>query len=243
MIGTSSNDPEVSFVIPFFNEEAAIPDLAAELHKLADAWEGPVEVLLVDDGSTDGTLVALRTVARAWPACRVLRHETNLGQAAALLHGIREARAPLIGTMDGDGQNVPDDLLKMRPLLDLADLVVGIRTDRHDSGLRRWMSRVANAVRRRLLRDAVYDSGCAIKLFRSEVARSFLPIRTLYSFMPALAISQGFRVTQVPVLHRERRHGRSNYGLRAMWLLPLLDLLAIAWLLRRGVPRQTTAGP
>lgn len=234
---TIPNPNSLSIIVPFYNEEHAAGSLVAELSDVAREWAGDVELILVDDGSTDRTLEVLRAAANIFRGCRVFSLERNSGQAAALWFGFQAARGEIIGTIDGDGQNVPADFFKLAPLLEHTDLAVGIRQDRHDSTVRKLMSRIANAVRRRVLRDGVQDSGCALKLMRREVVESFLPIRSLYSFIPAFAASQGFRIAECPVQHRARKAGVSKYGLRAMWWRPALDMLAIAWMTRRRIPR------
>ncbi len=239
MAPAPSTIPALSVVIPFYNEEEVagvlVDELGRDLSQLGLTWEA----LLVDDGSTDGTFEELTRAAARWPGCRILRLPKNAGQGAALLHGIERASGPVIAMLDGDGQNVPSDIGRLLPLLERADLVVGVRTPRHDSWLRRRMSRLANGVRRRLLRDGVNDAGCALKVFRREVVASFLPVPMLNPFMPAFAVSGGFRVAEFPVQHRPRRGGQSKYGLRRLLWRPARDLLVIAWTLRRrpGVKR------
>jgi glycosyltransferase involved in cell wall biosynthesis len=225
--------PGLSVVIPFYDEEQCAAAVLDEVRATLDPLGLDYEIVAVDDGSGDGTPLCLARCARADPRLRILRWEPNRGQAAALYWGLRAARAPVIVTMDGDGQNHPAEIPALLAALDGADMVVGIRAARQDSWLRRAMSRLANAIRGRLLRDHVRDSGCALKAFRREVVDSFIPIRTLYSFMPALAVAAGFRVAQREVRHRARRGGRSSYGLwRFLWR-PLLDLLGMWWFTRR----------
>lgn len=226
---------DVSVVVPFFNEMACAVPLAREivtaLQPLGLTWE----LVLVNDGSVDGTEASLRAFAAGQASCRVLTLQRNAGQAAALLIGMRAAAGRIIVTMDGDGQNVPADIPRLLDALGHADMVVGIRQKRQDSGLRRRISRLANAVRSRVLRDGVSDSGCALKAFRREVVGAFIPMRTLYSFMPAMAAASGFVVAQIPVEHRARQGGRSNYGLRVFLWRPLLDMLGMWWFTRRCV--------
>lgn len=225
--------PELSVVIPFFNEAQNVATLLAELRPVLDSLRIEAEVLCIDDGSRDETAQELARAANAWPAVRIERFATNRGQAAALWWGFQNARGAWIAMLDGDGQNPPAELLKLWALRDSADLLAGARVNRRDSWLRRGMSRVANGTRRVLLRDGVSDTGCSLKLFRRDVVQSFLPIRTLYSFLPAFAVAGGWKVVEVPVAHRPRVAGESKYGLRAMAVYPLLDLLALSWLLRR----------
>ncbi len=234
--------PDITVVVPFFNEAPNIAPLLLELRATLDDLGVPPEVILVDDGSTDGTGAELQKVAAAWPAVRLLRFPQNRGQAAALWAAFQAASGRWIATLDGDGQNPPGELARLWAERETADLLNGCRADRKDSALRRLMSRTANLVRRRLLQDGVTDTGCALKLFRREVVADFLPIRTLYSFLPAFAATAGWRVREISVVHRHRRAGESKYGLRAMAVLPLMDTLALWWLLRRRL-RSRPASP
>ena len=225
-----------SIVIPFHNEAANCREVLRELRPVLAALPAPAEVIAVDDGSRDATLAALREVAAEWPAVRVVPLVGNHGQAAALFTGMKLATAPIIIIMDGDGQNVAADIPRLLAALPGADMVAGIRAHRNDSWLRRKMSRFANAVRGRLLGDGMRDSGCALKAFRREVVDSFLPLRTLYSFMPAMAVAAGFRVVQLEVQHRPRERGQSHYGLGVMLWRPALDMMGLWWWRRRRFP-------
>lgn len=215
--------------------------LLAELRRWIDTEGLDAEVLCVDDGSRDNTSAELAQVSTTWAAIRVLSPGINRGQAAALWTGFEAARGSWIATLDGDGQNPPAELGRLWSLKMSADMVMGTRQGRKDSRLRRWMSRIANRVRGLVLRDGVPDSGCALKIFRREVLGSFIPLRTLYSFMPACAVAAGWTVRAIPVAHRPRTAGASSYGLRVMAILPLLDMLALCWLLRRVVPQNVDA--
>jgi len=224
--------PLYSIVIPCYNEQSSIAHLLAEVHAVLQRLTPAYEIVIVDDGSTDATLELLEAMARQDSRVRVLGWRRNRGQAAALYHGLHAARAPTVVTMDGDGQNDPADIPILLRALDECDMVVGIRTQRRDTSLRRLLSRIANGVRARLLGDGFADSGCALKAFRCEVVDSLLPIRTLYSFMPALALAGGFRVSQCPVHHRERRGGVSSYGLWKFLWRPAVDLVGVWWFSR-----------
>jgi dolichol-phosphate mannosyltransferase len=229
--------PDLSVIIPFYNEAANVGPLVAELRAALAPLGLSLEVLLVNDGSTDGTAAALNEAAAVWPAVRVEHFSRNRGQAAALWWGFQNARGAWFAMLDGDGQNPPAELVRLWPERHTADMLAGARRQRRDSRLRRIMSRIANATRRSLLRDGVSDTGCSLKLFRREVAATFLPMRTLYSFLPAFAVAGGWTVREIPVEHRARQAGVSHYGLRAMAILPLLDLLALVWLCRRQIRR------
>lgn len=229
--------PELSVIIPFYNEAPNVTPLLAELREALEPLGLVVEILLINDGSSDGTAAALAQAAAVWPAIRIEHFPRNRGQAAALWWGFQNARGTWFAMLDGDGQNPPAELARLWPERHTADMLAGARRQRRDSRLRRAMSRIANATRRSLLHDGVSDTGCSLKLFRREVAASFFPIRTLYSFLPAFAVAGGWTVREIPVQHRARQAGVSHYGLRAMAILPLLDLLALIWLRRRQIRR------
>jgi dolichol-phosphate mannosyltransferase len=224
-----TGEPTFAVVVPFFNERSNVEAVCLELKAVVEKELRDCEIVLVDDGSSDGTAATLDELARHWPNCRVYHLEENQGQSAALLFGFRKTSASFIVTMDGDGQNDPHDIPKLLARLDEADMVVGARVLRQDSWARRVVSRIANRIRSRCLGDGVSDAGCALKVFRREVANAFIPIRTLYSFMPALAVAGGFRVVEVPVAHRPREHGNSRYTLRSFLFLPIVDFIGLAW--------------
>jgi len=222
-----------SVIVPLHNEADNVDPLVSELRRVLSTLGGAYEVVLVDDGSRDETRATVQQAMRDWPQCRLVAFRRNQGQAAALLVGMRQARGSVIVTLDGDGQNVPADIPALLEALDGADLVVGVRQARQDSRLRLAMSRVANAIRSRCLGDGVTDTGCGLKVMRREVVDAFIPIRTLYSFMPALAVAAGYRVVECPVRHRPRRAGVANYGLRTFAWRPLLDMIGVWWFTRR----------
>lgn len=235
------NEPSISVVVPFYNEELNIDSFCRELREVVGNLNA--EIVLVNDGSTDDSGNLLDAVAANWPCCRIIHFSENRGQSAALLAGFALARAPFIVTMDGDGQNDPRDIPAMLRALGAFDMIVGIRSSRQDSWARRTVSRIANSTRSRLLGDNVTDSGCALKVFRREVAASFIPILTLYSFIPALAIAAGFSVAEVPVRHRARRAGTSRYTLRHFLIMPIVDFIGVWWFCRRRSRRPAFRAP
>jgi dolichol-phosphate mannosyltransferase len=228
--------PAYSIVIPVYNEEDVIGSLLDEVCSFAKSWHENYELLLVDDGSSDRTPFIARDRFATWSQGKLIRLNRNSGQAAALYYGMKCAQGDVVVLMDGDGQNDPQDIPKVLAPLDQFDMAVGIRVNRQDTFVRRKMSRFANAVRGRILKDGVADSGCGIKAFHRRVIEAFIPIRTLYSFMPALAISAGFSLRQVPVHHRARKGGKSKYGVRQFLWRPLLDLFGVWWFSRRRCP-------
>jgi dolichol-phosphate mannosyltransferase len=237
--------PEISVVVPARDEEENVAPL---LEDVRAALDGRVdyEVVFVDDGSVDGTPVRLRDLSRTFPRLRWVRHRTPCGQSAAIWTGVRIARAPWIVTLDGDGQNDPADipaLLDARAARGEGNLLVnGRRTRRRDSWLKRASSRIANGVRRRVLGDDTADTGCGLKLFPREAFLQLPFFDHMHRFLPALMRRGGGEVVSVPVRHRERRHGRSHYGVHNRLWTGIADLLGVLWLQRRSkVP--ALAGP
>ncbi|PYK40425.1 MAG: hypothetical protein DME49_00530 [Verrucomicrobia bacterium] len=231
-----NHEPSFAVVVPFFNEERNVRAVCGELRGILETMLPGGEVILVDDGSTDKTWAKLEEIALTWPQCRVFHLSENQGQSAALLLGFDKSVAPILVTMDGDGQSDPRDIEKLLVKLEGVDMVVGARVVRQDSWLRRKISWIANSIRSELLGDGVSDAGCALKVFRRDVVGAFIPIRTLYSFMPALAVAAGFRVIEEPVNHRPRKNGTSKYTVRSFLLLPILDFIGLEWFRTRRCP-------
>jgi dolichol-phosphate mannosyltransferase len=230
------DEPFYSIVIPVYNEEDVVGRLLNEIRTFAGTWSDDYELLLVDDGSADRTAEIVGNEFADWPQGKLIRLSQNCGQAAALFYGMKRARGQVVILLDGDGQNDPLDIPKILAPLNEVDMAVGIRVNRQDSFVRRTMSRLANAARSRILGDGVVDSGCGIKAFHRHVVDAFIPMQTLYSFIPALAISAGFTIRQVPVRHRPRSGGKSKYGVRQFLWRPLLDLAGVWWFSKRRSP-------
>lgn len=229
-----ADSPEISVVIPVYREAGAIVPLLAEV---VAAMEGAdYEIVVVDDGSDDGTAAALRSANRLSGRVRVVTLERNFGQSAAILAGVRAARGRWIATLDGDGQNDPADipgLLAARTPEGEPVLVCGIRQGRKDRWSKRAASRVANAVRGRILGDEVEDSGCGLKALPRDLFLRLPAFDHMHRFLPALARARGVSVITVPVGHRPRKAGRSKYGILDRLAAGVVDLLGVSWLLRR----------
>ena len=227
--------PRYSLVVPAFNEEGNILPLVEATVAVLDQLTGGSEIIFVDDGSTDGTAAEIAAAIARWPQCRALVHPRNLGQNHALLAGLRAARGAIILTMDGDGQNDPRDLpLLLAPVeTGELDLACGWRFARHDSSLRRRMSRLANAVTRRVLGDNLHDNGCQLRAMRREVVAALFPFELLQSFLPAIAATKGFKVGEFKVRHHPRVRGQAKYGFRQLWWRPARAM----WRLRRHLRR------
>ncbi|MCB1064232.1 MAG: glycosyltransferase family 2 protein [Verrucomicrobiae bacterium] len=224
-------------MIPFHNEEACAKKLIDEcLAALELIPKVRAEIIAIDDGSQDSTLEILKAASRADARIEVIHFPHNRGQAPALYYGLKHASGEIVVTLDGDGQNNPADIPALLARLKEtdADLVSGVRANRQDSRLRKFLSRFANRVRGSILNDGVTDSGCALKAFRRSVIHSLIPIRTLYSFIPALAKAGGHVVTECPVDHRSRDGGISHYGLGPFLWRPALDMIGVWWFTRRS---------
>ncbi|MES1925248.1 glycosyltransferase [Salinisphaera sp. T31B1] len=234
------NRPEVSVVIPFCNEQDNVaPVCAAVDHALGGVAR--YELVAIDDGSTDDTAGALASVALEFGVLRILKLAQNRGQSTALANGIHAARAPLIVTLDGDGQNPPADMVRLldhyrSEALDGRAAVVGWRRQRDDSWLRRLSSRCANSVRARVLGDRCPDTGCGLKVFRREDFLALPRFQHMHRFLPALFVREGVRVISVPVAHLPRRSGQSKYGVHNRLWVGLVDMLCVYWLMQRRCP-------
>ncbi len=228
--------PQISVVVPVFDEEGAAPALAREI---AAAFAGrSFEMVFVDDASGDGTKAALKALSAALPQLRVLGHRNNAGQSRAIRSGVLAARGPVIVTLDGDGQNDPafapglaDALLGGPPEL---AMVAGERVKRQDSRAKRWASRLGNGARKRLLKDTANDTGCGLKAFRREAFLALPYFDHIHRYLPALMLREGYQVEYRPVGHRHRQTGRSKYtNLGRLWA-SVSDLLGVMWLQSRS---------
>jgi glycosyltransferase involved in cell wall biosynthesis len=233
--------PRYSLVIPLFNEAGNVLPLLESAVPVLTPLPGGHEIILVNDGSTDATADDISAAIARWPQCYALHHPRNLGQAAALLDGLRAARGEFILTLDGDGQNDPRDFPTLLAPVESGqlDLACGWRVDRHDSLLRRAMSRLANAIRRRVLHDRVHDAGCQLRVMRRPIVAALFPFELLQSFIPAIAVAAGFRVGEFPVRHHPRIRGRAHFGLRQLWWRPFVAMLR----LRRHLRHQPAPSP
>ena len=229
--------PEISVVIPVQNEEKNVAPLAREI---ASALEGRAyEIVFVDDASTDDTRACLIGLKDELPALRVLSHRKNAGQSRAIRTGVLAARAPVVCTLDGDGQNDPADLPTLYAQLVRPDapeglaLVQGVRQKRKDTAWKRFGSRLANNVRRRILNDDHSDSGCGAKAFLRDAFVMLPYFDHMHRYMPALMKMDGYVVEASPVSHRQREYGRSKYTNFGRLAAAMSDLRGVLWLRKR----------
>ena len=228
--------PDISVVVPVHDEAGAAGPLAREI---AAAFAGrSYEMIFVDDASKDATLAELRALMAELPALRVLSHATNAGQSRAVRTGVLAARGAIVVTLDGDGQNPPADAPKLADALIAAPpnvaLVGGRRAKRQDSEAKRWASRWANRIRKKLLKDDAYDTGCGLKAFRRDVFLRLPYFDHVHRYLPALTLREGYENLYLDVDHRHRETGRSKYTNWGRLTASLSDLMGVMWLKSRS---------
>jgi glycosyltransferase involved in cell wall biosynthesis len=221
-------------VIPVHDEEEAIGPVLDELFPVLEGLGGGHEVIVVDDGSTDGTLALLRARRETDPALRVLSLRPRSGQSAAFEAGFRHARGSILVTLDGDGQNVPADIPRVVEALAGNDAVFGVRAERSDPPVRKLAQRVANLVRNRVLGSSYRDVGCSLKAFRRDIIAGATLYNGLHRFFPYLVEMRGGRGVEIEVSHRPRVRGRSKYSALGRWRETSADL----WMVRRMMRRS-----
>jgi len=228
----------LSVVVPVRNEAPNVLPLVREIHA-ALASLADFELIYVDDGSDDDTPQRLAEAALQFPRLRIVRHRRSCGQSAAVLSGVRASRHPWIATLDGDCQNDPADLPQLLATLSPGqrapglNLVIGWRTSRQDSAVRKLSSRIANGVRGGLLGDRTPDTGCGLKVFSREVFLRLPFFDHMHRFLPALVLRDGGQVRSVPVNHRARPAGVSKYGIGNRLWVGIVDICGVMWLNRR----------
>ncbi|MBZ6076815.1 glycosyltransferase family 2 protein [Microvirga puerhi] len=225
--------PRISVVVPVKNEAPNVLPLVEEIER-ACAPQGPFEVIYVDDGSTDDTTATVLKARATRPWLRLVTHEASCGQSAAVHTGVHAARGPIVVTLDGDGQNDPAFIPKLVAALNdpVIALAAGQRVGRKGA-YKRWQSRVANAVRGRVLKDGTRDTGCGLKAFRRDVYLRLPYFDALHRFMPALVKREGYAIAHVDVVDRHRHAGQSKYGMFDRLWVGILDLAGVWWLIRR----------
>src|SRR5215472_2870905 len=232
-------DVAVSIVVPVRNEADNIAPLIAEI---AAALDGgcPYEIIYVDDGSSDATAARIAAARAQHPNLREIRHARSGGQSAAVRSGVRAARGAIVATLDGDGQNnpafLPDLISALEKGGERVGLVAGQRVGRKDTGFKKLQSRLANGIRKAILKDGTRDTGCGLKAFRRDVFLMMPYFDGLHRFLPALVRREGYDIAYVDVVDRPRRSGVSNYGFFDRLWIGIMDLAGVWWLVRRKRP-------
>ena len=227
--------PELSVVIPVYNEEDNLRPLWDELRQVLEGLGQSFEVVFVDDGSRDRSAEIIRELRRADPRVRLVQILRNAGETAANDAGFRSARGRIVVTMDADLQNDPHDIPALLAPLGEYDAVTGWRVNRGagDSTVKRLSSRIANRIRNALSEETIQDSGCTFRAFRRECLVGLVLYRGFHRFIPTLLKMRGFRVLEIPVNHRPRRAGQSKYGVMNRAFVAFADLLAVRWMKSR----------
>ncbi len=225
---------DLSLVIPVYNEQDNLRKLMQEIDSALEPVNIQYEVVFVDDGSKDASLSVLNEICTTYPKARYISFAENRGQSAAFCAGFDEALAPRVATMDADLQNDPADLPAMLALYDEGyDMVIGWRRKRKDVWIKRIGSKIANAIRNRLTHESVKDTGCSLKIMRTDMVRTIPRFNGMHRFLPTLMKMQGAGVAEIKVNHRSRHLGESKYGTLDRAIAGGYDLLGVRWLQSR----------
>jgi glycosyltransferase involved in cell wall biosynthesis len=231
-----SGPPDLSVVIPCYNEEGNLVPLATAIQETLEPLKLAYEIIFADDCSTDRSWEILRTLGAKDARIRAVRLGRNCGQSAALWAGLGSARGRFIGTLDADLQNDPRDLPKFLEALKQSDCVCGSRIQHRregDSVVRRLSSKIANWTRNRLTHETIADSACGYRVFKRECADNLKFFKGMHRFLPTLFKLEGFTVAEIPVSHHPRFTGRSHYGVWNRMFAALYDLFAVRWMQKR----------
>ena len=232
---TKSKTLDISIVIPVYNERENLILLDKKITKSIKPLNKEYEVILVDDGSVDGSVDLIRKLKNENPCLRLIRFDRNYGQTAAFAAGFSKARGNIIVTMDADLQNDPADIPLLLEKINQYDVVCGWRYKRNDPWIKKLSSRVANAVRNSLSEESIADTGCSLKAFRRKCFQNIKLYNGMHRFFPTLMKMEGFSVTQVKVGHYPRVHGYSKYNISNRLFASFKDLLAIRWMKKRQI--------
>lgn len=226
-------NPVYSVVIPLKNEAGNIGALISELEPVMESLAKPWELICIDDGSTDNTREILEDLSKQKPYLHMISFQRNYGQSSAFDAGFKASRGEYIITLDGDGQNDPKDIPSLARLIPACDMVCGIRLTRKDTFIKRATSKIANLIRNMLVDDGIQDTGCSLKIYRKSCLDQIKMYQGMHRFLPALFKIEGYRIQQIPVNHRERLRGKSNYSFFNRSFNTIADLMAVRWMKKR----------
>lgn len=224
---------EYSIIVPLKDEEENIGPLVGEIEAVMATLGASWELICINDGSLDRTEKILNELKPNSPFLQIISFDKNYGQSSAFDAGFKAAKGTFIITLDGDRQNDPQDIPKLISLSKEYDLVCGIRAKRRDSWMKRWTSKIANAVRSRFCRDGIQDTGCSLKLYRRSCLENIKIYEGMHRFLPALFQIEGFRVGETRVNHRERAAGKTKYNFFNRSLNTVADMFAVRWMAKR----------
>lgn len=225
--------PEISVVVPVYNEEENLPILVPQIMNVLRSLEKRFEIILVDDGSTDNSFNVIKELSNRYQEVRYLRFKTNAGQSAAFDAGFKNSLGDIVVTIDSDLQNDPQDIPKLLSYIPEYDVVCGWRIQRKDKFIKRLSSRIANRFRNLFTKDSIHDTGCSLKAYKRNWLDRIRLYRGMHRFLPVLLKMEGARIIEVKVSHNPRRFGKSKYNIRNRLFTGLYDLMAVRWMQKR----------
>lgn len=228
----------ISVLIPIYNEEGNIQNIKSKMDGYILSTQYQVSVIFVNDGSVDGSLRLIKNICSVDQNYTYISFSRNCGLSAAIKAGIDIADSEWIGYIDGDLQTSPLDFLKFEPFFDDFELVTGFRQERKDNRVKKLSSSFANWFRQSLLKDGVHDSGCPLKIIKTDFAKKLPFYKGMHRFLPALVKIQGGRVKEIPVSHFPRTEGHSKFHLWNRMFHPFLDTLLVFWMKKRRITYQ-----
>jgi len=236
-----SKDTFISIVLPVYNEEENIQPLTERLIRVLSSLENPVEILFIDDGSTDASVQRMEEMRESYPnhGFRIIQLDRNHGLSTALAAGFEAARGEVVVSLDADLQNDPADIPNLLEKLPEYDAVLGWRVDRKDPFVKRVSSKIANFIRKKVLDDPIHDTGCTLKAYKASYVKRIKMFKGMHRFLGVLITMEGGTITEVPVRHHPRQFGTSKYGLWNRLISPQMDLFAVRWMKKRAVRYKT----
>lgn len=225
--------PEISIVLPVYNEEENLPVLIPQIIEVMQNLGRRYEVILIDDGSTDKSFEIINDLSKKYMEIRYIKFKNNAGQSAAFDAGFKAAMGDIIVTLDSDLQNDPKDIPKLISFIPQFDVVCGWRAGRKDSVMKKISSKIANRVRNFSVKDNIHDTGCSLKVYKKEWVDKIKLYDGMHRFLPALLSMEGANIKEVKVNHKPRQYGCSKYGIFNRLFVGIYDLLAVRWMQKR----------
>ncbi len=232
-----SEETSISVILPVYNEEENIEPLTQQIVQALQRLNNPLEIIFIDDGSTDSSVEQMKTMREKFPdnRFRIIQLDRNYGLSTAMTAGFGVAHGDIIVTLDADLQNDPADIPKLLEYLPEYDAALGWRVNRDDPFIKRISSKIANFIRKRALNDPIHDTGCSLKAYKASYVKRIKMFKGMHRFLGVLITMEGGKITEVPVKHHPRRYGQSKYGLWNRLISPLIDLLAVRWMKKRAI--------